>query len=74
MRVRTSGPIDVRLCTKGHGVSIVAEIHAVREALSNTSGGDIGASAEAAKARQAQGSRPSVTLAPREVKDERKAS
>jgi hypothetical protein len=53
---------------------IVAEIHAVREALSNASGGDIRAIAEAAKARQAQGCRPSVTLAPREVKDERKAS
>jgi hypothetical protein len=53
---------------------IVAEIHAVREALSKASGDDIRAIAEAAKSRQMRSGRKSVRLPPREVKEVRKAS
>jgi hypothetical protein len=53
---------------------IVAEIRAIREALSNASGDDIRAIAEAAKARQVASGRKAVRLPPREVKDSRPAS
>jgi len=53
---------------------IVAEIHAVREALSKAAGDDIREIAEAAKSRQRQSGRTSVRLPPREVKGVRNAS
>jgi len=54
--------------------TIVAEIRAIRDALSKASGDDIRAIAEAAKARQVQSGRKSVRLPPREVRDVGEAS
>lgn len=47
---------------------IIAEIHAVREALSRASDDDIRKVAEAAKARQAESGRKSVRLPPRKAR------
>ena len=53
---------------------IVEEIHAIREALSKASGGDIRKIAEAAKARHVLDGRNAVRLPPRKAKAVRKAS
>ena len=52
---------------------IVEEIHAIREALSNASDGDMRKIAEAARARQCRTGRKAVRLPPRRPKPERKA-
>jgi hypothetical protein len=53
---------------------IVAEIHAIREAISKAAGDDIRKIADAAKERQAQSGRKIETLPPRKVRPVRKAS
>lgn len=53
---------------------IVAELHAIREALSKASGDDTRAIAEAAMARQVESGREAVRLPPREMRDVRPAS
>jgi hypothetical protein len=46
---------------------ILEEIHAIREALAKASGYDVEKIAEAARKRQAESGRKSVTLPPRPV-------
>lgn len=53
---------------------IVEEIHAIRDALSKESDDDIRKIAKAAKARQDQGDRKAVRLAPRKPPSARRAS